>query len=362
MINMYHNINGKKQAGAAVLVIVVILLIAAMATFVYTANHSALQQKSSSNQYSNSQAYEAAQAGLEFGIQYLARNYTTVTGSPTGGFFTYGSSDTNITNTALANGSKYSIVYTNPTANNYQLIKITSTGISSDGSATRTVSAIVQQKPLMATIPTNPSTVLGTATLQGSANVTNMQSNSTIVAGSTISFQGSASTTTAAGGSNKNNTGTDIQPNAPSLTGIDANAFFLKYFSASQTTIQNSVANFYASGSSPNLDGMSGTSIWVDGDYTQTGNTTIGTATAPVLLIVNGNFSIGGNVTIYGYVFTTGDISSSNGTPDIIGGFAAAGNLSLQGNPSITYDNTVLTVTSSITSLYPKVPGSWKDF
>ncbi|VVC75584.1 hypothetical protein AQUSIP_08740 [Aquicella siphonis] len=351
-----------RQQGAATLILTVILLVAAVLIIIYAANHSLTQQKTSSNLYANNQAYEAAEAGLEFGIQYLSKNAVSILASPAGGFINYGPANASITNVTQGNNSRFSIVYTNPTANNYDQIWIAATGTSTDGSSSRTVRQLVQKKPLLITLPVNPSSILGRADLQGSANVTNLQGNTTIVAGSTISFKGSASTTTTTGGSDKNTTGADIQPNSPSLNGMSADQFFQTYFGTSMATIKNMVATFYPSGSSPSLDGVTGTSIWVDQDYSETGNATIGSGSAPVLLIVNGNFNIGGTVTIYGFVFATGNISSSNGTPEIIGGFASAGNLSLQGNPSITYDNSVLNATIQSTAIYAKIPGSWKDF
>lgn len=352
----------RSERGAATLILAVILLVAAVFIIIFAANHSLTQEKTSANQYANSQSYEAAEAGLEFGIQYFTKNAVAILATASGGFINFGPSDANITNVTQTNNSRFSIVYTNPTANNYNTILVSSTGTSTDGSSSRTVSQLVQQKPILNTLPTNPSTVLGTADLQGSANVSNLQGSTTIIAGSSISFQGSASTTTATGGSNKKKSDSDIQPNSPALSGITPDQFFQTYFGTTMNTVKSLVANYYPSGSNPDLNGVTGTSIWIDDDYSQTGNATIGSSSAPVLLIVNGNFSLGGNVTVYGFVFVTGDVSAAHGTPNIIGGFASAGNLALSGNPSITYDNSVLNTTMVSTAVYPKIPGSWKDF
>lgn len=360
MINTFPKL--RKVHGAATLVVTVMLLVAAALMVIYSAQHGVMQQRSSANQLASARAFEAAEAGLEFAIVYLRSNASTITASPVSGFINYGASNSSLTNVTLGDNSRFSVVYTNPTANNYQLLRITSTGLNPDGTSTRAVTQLVKYKPILVTTPTNPSTVLGSVSLQGSATVTNNEGAQTIKAGSTISYQGSASSTSTTGSSDKNTVGPDISANDATLSGMSSATFFQTFFGTTAANIKNSVTNYYVSGSVPSLDGVTNSSIWIEGDYSQTGNTDIGTATGPVLLIVNGNLSLGGNVTIYGFVFVNGTMSSQSGTPDIIGGFATAGNLSLKGNPDISYNSSVLNFATQQTGNYAKVPGSWRDF
>ena len=77
----------KSRRGAATLIMVVILLTAAVLMMIYAGMNSAIQQKTSTNQLQSSQAFEAAEAGLEFGFAYLITNASTVTGKSERGFY-----------------------------------------------------------------------------------------------------------------------------------------------------------------------------------------------------------------------------------------------------------------------------------
>jgi hypothetical protein len=115
---------------------------------------------------------------------------------------------------------------------------------------------------------------------------------------------------------------------------------------------------------------MTGTSIWINqtGSSTATisGNTTIGSLASPVILVVDGNLSLSGNVTIYGFVFVIGtnDITGVSGNANIIGGLATTDTLTMSGNTNVQYTPSIFTSLLTMPSMnyYAKVPGSWKDF
>jgi hypothetical protein len=338
------------------------IMVAALLIMLFMTNYSVMQQKSVTNQYASDQAYEAAEAGLEFGVAYLQRNKATVIASPSSGFINYGSSDSNITNVTQANNSRFSIVYTNPNANNYNLILITATGTSSDTTSARTIKQLFQYKPILLNTPTVPSTVLGSVALGGTATITNTEGSTSIVAGSGISYNGTSSSTSTTGSSDIHTAGPDIQPNNSTINAMNTDQFFQSFFGTTTSTVKNMIQNYYPAGSNPNINGMTGTSIWVDDSLTLASSTVIGSPTAPVLLIVNGNFNLNGNVTIYGFVFVQGLISNITGTPNIIGGFASSGGLSLLGNADIGFSSSTLNALSQNTGVYAKVPGSWRDY
>ncbi len=70
--------------------------------------------------------------------------------------------------------SKFSIVYTNPVANNYTIIQITSTGTSADGTATRVVSQQVEYGSLLFSPPQLPLVSKGSVSISGNAGITNL--------------------------------------------------------------------------------------------------------------------------------------------------------------------------------------------
>src|SRR3990167_2563868 len=122
-----------KQTGAATLITSIMLLFIITFIVLFAASYSILRQKITANQYRYNQAVQAADAGLEFGIVYLQENKSAILANNSSGYL-LPFLNTSTQNVTLANGSKYSIIYTNPTANNYDLINVESTGVNSDSS------------------------------------------------------------------------------------------------------------------------------------------------------------------------------------------------------------------------------------
>lgn len=374
MINLFLKKNVKRKRGAATLITAIILLTASTLIIMFAAHQSHMLQKITGNQNRNAQAFESAQAGLEFAINYLRQNATTITAGKSGGYI-LPYSDTN-TSATLANGSTYTIAYSNPIANNYNIINVTSSGTSDDGSSIR----VVSQQLALGSLLVDPTDISfsskGTLTMGGNATITNTSGNTTVRSGSSVSLSGSAQTVLSSGtSSTAGNIQSDIQQNSASLSSMSQNDFFATYFGTTDTSvIQNQVANTYTNNTNTNysstLNGMTGTSIWItqtDGTTASlNGNTTVGSAANPVLLVVNGSFSMSGNVTIYGFIFVIGTtgLTTLTGNSAIYGGMATSDNTSMSGNVTLTYDSTVLNNLQNNSSMryYAKVPGTWKDF
>lgn len=362
--------NTKNQAGAALLIMTVILFFAALLLISYAVNYSVLQQKSSSNQYSNNQAYEAAEAGLEFGYQYLTANTSTILANPSGGFISYGPADSNITNVTLANNSKFSVVYSNPTANNYNILLIVSTGVSKDGTSTRTI----QQEAYQQANSFNYSAFsLGNVTLVGGSTLTNTTGNTNISTGGTVTINNGASTYISSGQSSyQGHIASDIQQNVAAYQGLTESAFFQNVFNSPEATVKSSVQSTgsYYSNSGPDysqtLKGKTGTTIWIDqtnGSTVTIGQgVTIGSAASPVTMIVEGDLSIANGATIYGFVYASGPVNgfSLAGGAKIIGGIASGNTLNISNGFQLTYQHYPVLVGGS--GSFSKIPGTWKDF
>ncbi|MDR3476518.1 MAG: pilus assembly PilX N-terminal domain-containing protein [Gammaproteobacteria bacterium] len=365
MINLYR----KKPYGAATFLITTILLMSAILITIFGTQYGMLQQKVSSNANGSLQAFEAAEAGLDFGINYLQQNNATILASPSGGHIQpYTSSNT--TNVTLANGSKFSIVYTNPTANDYTLLLVAATGTNKDGTATRTVKELVKFGSVLFTPPASPLVGKGNVTISGSSEIDNTQGTTTIVSGGSVALSGSIQTQAQGGvSSTAGHINSDIQQNVASLTNISISDFFASYFGASMTTVKNSAKYLFSglSNYSSSVNGKAGAIIWIDqptGTASISGSATVGTPTQPVLLIINGNFSVSGSVQIYGLIVVLGTTTTTiTGSTDIVGGLIASDALSFSGSSSITYSaSTLSSVQQTTTNYYARVPGSWRDF
>ena len=359
-----------RQQGITVLVLTVVLLLAATVIVVFAAKFSLTQSRITSNQYRNAQAFEAAQAGLEFGMAYLNSSATTILANHSGGHLVpY--SDANTTNVALSNGAKYSIVYTNPVANNYQLILVTATGTSDDATSTRVVQQEVQYGSSLLAPGTYSLVSTGRIALSGSTTVTNTQTNNTIEAGSSVTGSGSFKTVTSSGTtSTSGNFGSDITQNVSSLANTSSGDLFSDYFGMTEAQYIAKAGHSYSNNSNyaTTLNGMTNTTVYINagtGSANFSGSATIGSASAPVLIVIDGNLNISGSLILYGFIFVNGASTATtnlSGSINITGGMATTNNISASGSINMTYDNAVLGNVQNSNAYYARVPGFWKDF
>lgn len=335
---MYTDI--KRQAGAALLIMTLILMLAAGLMLVYGSSYGILQEKTANNQQDANKAMAAAEAGLDYAIAFLSANASTVTGSQSGGNINY-----TIATTTQSDNSTYSISITNPTTSDYKRLQVTSTGTSPDGTSQR----IVRQE-----VYSSGSSVQYAVTTKQNLN---MSGNSSIEGTYGVNAGGSVSQSGSSSASNVND-------NDSSLSTLTDAQFFNKFFGASTATVQANSA-YYATQLSVPWSTVSG-NVWVDSSVVMAGDTTIGSPTSPVVLIVNGSFTGLGNITIYGLVYTMSNTSltSITGSVNVIGGVVSEGNISTSGNSTITYDENVLGQLPILGSgsSYAKIPGSWYDF
>ena len=104
--------------------------------------------------------------------------------------------------------------------------------------------------------------------------------------------------------------------------------------------------------------------IWVDGDMVLNSNAVFGSATQPIMLVVNGNAEVRGTMTIYGVLYCQNGTWDNTGGGDaqIIGAAIAEGNFTATGTPNPTYASDVLAALRETSGQFAKVPGGWRDF
>lgn len=330
--------NIRKQAGAATLIITVIIMLAAAMLMFYTAQHSVMQQKSASNQYQAAQSFEAAEGGLEFGIAYLNANAATVTANPSGGYINYGSSDANVTNVTLTNNSKFSVVYTNPTQNNYRLIQITSTGVSSDGTSTRIVRQLVYKSGSL------PGTLTSRRSFTASGNVNISGDPYAVYLGSSMTLSG-------------NNNISSSKVNDTEIYNMTSDQLFQSLMGTTKATMQ-SQSTYYANTTGVPWSSLSG-NVWINSSVVLSGKYTIGTSANPVLLMVKGNFIASGKITVNGLLYVMGSTTGS-GSFNLNGGLVSDNAVTMSGS---TLSNNTSILNKVLTGgSFAKIPGSWKDF
>ncbi|MGC4078010.1 MAG: fimbrial assembly protein [Rubrivivax sp.] len=108
-----------------------------------------------------------------------------------------------------------------------------------------------------------------------------------------------------------------------------------------------------------------GRPIWVEGDLRLDGSGDIGSAAAPVLIVVTGNldFDAGGR-TVYGLVYGRATDWQLSGLARLQGALIAETNLEVatDSGSSIYYDADAIRHLSTLSGSFTRVLGSWKDF
>lgn len=155
--------------------------------------------------------------------------------------------------------------------------------------------------------------------------------------------------------SSKNNLQQDIMQNNTMISKSNLFGFF---FNQSKATIRSGANQSY---NSSNINGAAGVTIWIAGNLTLNGSTTVGTPNKPVILIVNGNLTLNNTASIYGFVYATGNISL-NKTNMIRGSAASESNIVLNFDSLIQYDQSILgeiqEINNSLTTTYVQTPAA----
>lgn len=358
-------LKNKLQHGQVILTIVFVLLGTISLLVLYVVNAGIIGEHVIANEYQTQQAFEAASAGLDYGIVYLQQNHNSILVDSDSN----GTINANSISQTLSDGSSFTLSYTNPVSNDFTLIEITSTGTSADSNASRQIKQLVKFVSFGEYFAPLPLVVKNNVEVSGFALVRNLISPTTIWSGNNIDFKGTGHTESNDGsGSSKTYTHTDIVPNDSVLGGLSNDAFFNNFFGTSADEVKNLSDAYYSSGSTKvyndELGGKQGELIWID----QTGGTAfltsgmqIGTPTNPVILVVNGDLKTTGSVVIYGFVYVTGSLELT-GTEQINGGIIANGETKLGGSSEVIYNAAVLDRVRDSFGIFNIVPGSWKDF
>lgn len=355
-----------RQRGIVTLVVATGILMTAGIMGLYVSKSSVLEQKQYNNSYQSKQAFEAAEAGLEYGANYLNTNWKTLTKVSSSS----GAIDGANTPVSLgqSNSSKSVVSFTNPDKNTTEYIKISATGKSSDNSSDRTVSQLFKFMPLLQSnkFPQVPITVKKDIVMSGAVKIYGVSSHSC----------GSSSTAIWSGGNVDVNGAVKINNNkikSPSarqsivsgdvnLANATEESLFRNYFGTDTTHFKENFADqikYYSA--QPDLDGVKGQVIWVNGDLDVSSQSKIGTATEPVVLIVQGDLKITGGVEVKGFVYVMGDYIVGAGNSSIEGGLVVTGIANIAGTQDLYYDTDILTTLRGNDGLYVRIPGSWID-
>lgn len=420
------NRSHQQHRGVATLTITVVLLVLTTIVVIMASRVGILDLRMSANQTRHKEAFAVAEAGLDFAVQRFAREFklnfdgtnsgtvtaslaTIVTNSQiasptttTGG--TPGSNEAYFTATIVASGASFGSI---------PVYTVRATGIGSDGTGTATVQRQITMAYVFGgTIPDVPVIVGGAVGTGGnfnivanpngggagipvsvwsSGNITATAASATCYAqyydgnnaqcsnpsGNTENISNGTSPATAI--STYNTTYPDLLPNDPNFPTDIFNFIFgvqqadwatKKNEAASNGQLVSSCAPIATAGANA---GNNFTLWWVAGNCSFSGNTTIGSPSNPVIIVIDDHaLQVSGNVKIYGivYLFNNPDdvatpSASLTGTTEIIGSFISdMGGAAMSGSYSVVYDPNIVTAFKSEGSNYnfSYIPASWRDF
>lgn len=392
----------------------VVILMLATILIIAVSRTTLMELRISSNQVRSQQASAAAEAGLSFGLAYVSQTSQGGVTVPSGADKDKNSiADTvALTTITAATSNKYSVAFCDPTISlaNFscpdapgavtcsaapttylRTPRIVACGWSDDGLGRSMISQGVGTVSALAKTPTNPLTSKGAISVSGSATVTNYYNNLTVWSGGALSDIGNAGKTFVRSpiiappaastpppappascsssadyvcATDKNTTGPDVIDSDPTLSNLTTAQLFKNYFGVTDVAAyQASIASMaaVAPANVGTLDGVKQEAFVVSGAISSTMNVTIGSRNQPVVMIIDGNWTGGGNTTIYGVVYVRGNLDLS-GNKTIYGGVVVEGTVSGTGSLDVIYDPLVADNAANRVGRAGTIPGSWRDW
>ena len=158
--------------------------------------------------------------------------------------------------------------------------------------------------------------------------------------------------------------------NDTSLASLTDDQMFQTFFGTSKTNFRNAASTTVVS-----CSGVCNTTIesaiaggarviWVDGNMTLNANSVFGSEQRPVMVVVDGNIEVRGNIVFYGVLYcqnSTWD-NTGGGNAQVFGAAISEGNFEATGTPDPTYRADILANLNKTTGQYARVPGGWRDF
>jgi Tfp pilus assembly protein PilX len=414
------------QRGAATLFTAVMILLGITLVTLTTSKTVLVETQTAADNYRTTQAVAAANYAMDYGVSYFdnggfdqainasgtaiagctadtANGHDCIVDSVAVPDLTSADGNQTTTATLTFNNAVGTRCVPTGTVPSMKKGQITATGLSDDGLASRTISQCVGTLDLLKNDgPKQPLVAQGNVALTGNARIINRYTNTTIWSGDDVSIGSSSAMETyiknpATGTltqaqlldtdddnntqlvSNRNlGNGLDIIDKDPSLGTLIGLDFFKNFFNVDSRAQLKAMAaaagQSYTSISDAVTTPVKSGLIWVEGDQSMNGGT-IGSITAPAIVIINGDFTLGGGATIYGVLYVTG-IYTINGTPQVIGSNVVEGtDLDSGGIPAtppivkgtgtislVFWQSIESGTTNPMIGLTTVIGGSWRDW
>jgi PilX N-terminal len=406
------------QRGAAALIVVLMLLFAATLVTLYANRNLVFEQRTAANQYHAVQAFEAAEAGVEWALAQLNANRRigadclpstdpaatsfrsrylilaprtgVLTPKPAlqascvraGEGWLCSCPTSGAPNLLAPTGSTPAAAFTIQLLPTHRpgVVRVVANGCTGlagaclAGSTTRAdASAKVDvaialgaglRTPPAATVTVRGAFDAGRATI-GLHNADPATGNAVDAGGAIVAPQ--ARLTAPAGGS----TSASLAADDASLAALSADHFFASHFGVDKATwkAQPAVTRMRCSGDCSAALGHAieaaadGALIHIDGDLAISGPATLGSAQRPIAIVVEGAARFEGAVALIGVLHAASiEWNATAGGAFVRGALLAEGGYRGNGAPELSYDAAVLDALRHGTGSFARVAGSWRDF
>ncbi len=414
--------SARRQSGVATLLVVMGLFFVVSMVAAYTSRNLIFEQRTSANQYRATQAFEAAEAGLEWAVAMLnagqidAQCTAPAAGSNANTFrqryvadltnsgaaaaaatpgcqlgagaagWACGCPNAGAPGVVVASGASpqpaFRVRFRDLGLPYPRFLTIESRGCTSPdetclsqaevrgagSGAAALVSIKAALVPALAARPQAAVTVGQTLSGLPSSKAVNTDATSN---GTTIIFGNQRNNTgmiaIGAAGSASPNVGVVQDSNLGSLTG---DAVFEQFLGMPAARFANQMSTIRACESAGScltdvqvkVAANPGRPVWVIGNLRIDTPVALGTADNPVLLIVQGELQINDNLQMFGMAYSRGPASVASTTGLIRGALIAEQTLSGNGTLDVFYDRAVIDRIRNTQGTIVRVPGSWKDF
>jgi Tfp pilus assembly protein PilX len=417
--------SGRQQSGVATLLVVMGLFFVVSMVAAYTSRNLIFEQRTSANQYRATQAFEAAEAGLEWALALLnggrldaqcnaaaagstADNFrqrylpdlinaasTAPTAGPgcqlnSAGGWTCGCPANGVAAVSTATGAAtlpaYRVRFRELASPYPRFFTLESRGCTSPDEACLSqaevrgagsgAAALVSIKaalvPALATRPqaavTVAQSVTGSSAVSKAVNTDAASNGTTVLHGAPGPIAGMTGITPAGSASPTSGVTHD-----QSLLGAPANdQLFTRFFgmSAARFATQTSTVQGCSLTQACTLDDVRaaaaanpGRPIWVrEGLTIDAAGPPLGTTDTPVLLIVNGPLQVSDNLEFVGVIYGRGAVTAAGGSSLVRGALIGEQGLTVNAQLDVFYDRDVIDRIRNTQGTIVRVPGSWKDF
>ena len=141
-----------------------------------------------------------------------------------------------------------------------------------------------------------------------------------------------------------------------------ADQFFQRWFGADKPFIRQQATRVACSGECAGSVAAAGSRvIWLEG-HARLSTGSLGSATAPVIIIASGNLQLAGSVRINGLIYSMAPVTTVQlGLGTLDGALIAENTLSVSQGGQFSYNPVVLQRAQSTLGRFVPVPGSWSD-